>query len=444
MARMHKIAAAAAIAALALTACGSTNDASDGGTSGAPTSAAPPASDVSGAITVLTNRTDLVETDFVEYAKRFNEEYPNVTVKFESHTDYEGEVSIRMGTEAYGDVLLIPNKITSDKFAQYFEPLGTVADFKDTHRFVATEGSYQGTLYGLAITGNASGYVVNTKVMAEAGVTAPPTSPEKFLEALQAVKDKSGATYYTNYKDGWPLSQWQGNEGVIAGPDTKTIRTASDAPWTEGLEQYGFDSLLYDIVEKGLSETDPTTTNWEESKVKLAKGEISSMVLGSWALSQMQEAAEANGASASDIDFWPLPFETDGKLRSVTSGDYKLAINKHSKNKDAARAWLTWFIDESGYAFDNGGIPAKIDAKLPDNLSTFSEIGVELISLNQVPEGEESLDSDIYNEAEIDIWGESYRRKLIDIARGAEKGDKLSYFAELNERWAKARAEIVG
>ena len=46
---------------------------------------------------------------------------------------------------------------------------------------------------------------------------------------------------------------------------------------------------------------DPTTTNWEESKNLLAQGKIGSMVLGSWAVSQMQDAAEAAGASRDDI-----------------------------------------------------------------------------------------------------------------------------------------------
>lgn len=436
MAKTHTVAALAMIAALTLSACGG-----GGEKTSTPTTAGDP-SKVSGDITVLTNRTDLVDTTLKEYVAAFNEKYPDVKVDFEAHTDYEGEVSIRLNTEEYGDVLLLPNQVTKDQLPNYFEPLGGVEDLADTYRFVRSEGSYQGTVYGLAITGNASGYVVNTRVMAEAGITAPPTTPDEFLAALEAVKDKTGATYYTNYKDGWPLSQWQGNQGVVAGPDAVSIRDADDAPWTQGKEMYALDGLLFDIVNRGLAEPDPTTTNWEESKVKLGTGEISAMVLGSWAVTQIQEAAEANGASADDISFWPMPFETDGKLSSTVSGDYKIGINKHSKNKDAARAWLTWFVDESGYAFDEGGVSPRIDGKTPDTLKAFEEVGAQWVDLSPAVEGQESLDSDIYNEAEIDLWGDSYRRKLVDIARGAEKGDKASYFAELNERWADARAAI--
>lgn len=441
MAKMHKVAALALVTALTLSACGG----GDGGKTSATTTAGDPTK-ISGEITVLTNRTDIASTVMVDYAKKFNEKYPDVKVKFESHTDYDGEVTIRMGTEDYGDVFLIPNNtITVDQFSQYAEPLGTVDELKGTYKFVQTEGNYEDTVYGIAVVGNVSGYVVNTKLMADAGITAPPTTPAEFLAALKSVKDTSGATYYTNYFAGWPLAQWQANEGVVAGPDAKSIRDSQDAPWSEGNEQHAIDGLLYDIVKEGLNEADPTTTDWDQSKIAIGKGEVSSMVLGSWALSQVKQAASDNNANPDDLSFWPLPFTTDGKLHSVASGDYKIGVNKHSKNKEAAKAWLFWFLDESGYAYDNGGISPRIDdTRLPDALADFDKAGVEVIQLNPTPEGEEGLDDKIRKEAEIDIWGQGFRQEMIDVARGAKKGDKESFFAGLNERWAKARAEILG
>ena len=79
------------------------------------------------AITVLTNRTDIVDTVFTaEYAPAFAEANGGTEVKFEAITDYEGEVAIRMNTTEYGVVLLIPNSIKPDQYADFFEPLGTV------------------------------------------------------------------------------------------------------------------------------------------------------------------------------------------------------------------------------------------------------------------------------------------------------------------------------
>ena len=64
---------------------------------------------MSGTITVLTHRTDLVQDGTMKkYAAEFNKTYPKVKVEFEALTDYEGEVKIRMNTENYGDVLHDP------------------------------------------------------------------------------------------------------------------------------------------------------------------------------------------------------------------------------------------------------------------------------------------------------------------------------------------------
>ncbi|UTT58283.1 ABC transporter substrate-binding protein [Cellulosimicrobium cellulans] len=419
---------------LALGACSSGSGEGGGGKDG----------ELSGTITVLTNRTDIVDTTLQDYADQFQTENPGVTVEFEAITDYEGDVSIRLNTQDYGDVLLVPNSVSKDQLPQFFEPLGTVDELGQEYRFI-NEQAYDGDVYGIATFGTAMGYVVNTKVWEQAGITEPPATPEAFVDALEQIGEKTDAVpYYTNYTDGWPLTQWQNNQGTIAGTDAVSIRTSQDDPWAEGNEQYAIDGLLYDIVAAGVTEEDPTTTNWEESKTLLGTGKVGAMVLGSWAVPQMQDAAEAAGGSADDIDFWPMPWQNEGAFSSTVSGDYKLAISKHSKNKDAARAWVDWFLNESTFASEQGGISPVVDAAAPDNLATFEALGVNQVELSPAPAGEETWDNDISNEAEIDLWGDKYRKQLVDVARGAADGDKESFFADLNSRWAAARANVVG
>jgi len=217
---------------------------------------------------------------------------------------------------------------------------------------------------------------------------------------------------------------------------------ADDAPWTEGTDQYKIDDLLFQTVEAGLSEADPTTTNWEESKNLLAQGKIGSMVLGSWAVSQMQDAAEAAGASRDDIGFWPMPWQVDGRFTSVTASDKVLGVSKNSDNKATAKAWVDWFTNESGYAESQRAIrPVKSDPE-PDTLSHFSALDVQYLELAPDPVGKEALLTDIANEAEIDIFGNTYRQKLIDTARGAADGDEDSFFSDLNDRWAAAQEKV--
>ncbi|MFE5409257.1 ABC transporter substrate-binding protein [Microbacterium sp. NPDC056569] len=401
--------------------------------------------EVKGDIKVVTWRTDLVEDGtFDKYAEEFNKEYPDVNVTFEGITDYAGEMLTRMSTTNYGDVIGIP-AIKPEQYEQFLEPLGDTADFEDTYRFLPA-ASYDGTQYGIAWGGNANGVVYNKKVFEEAGVTALPTNEDEWLEALQQVKDNTDAIpLYTNYKDGWPLTQSFGNLGVVTDDADAPITMAEDtAPWTEGTDVYAIDSLLYDSVAAGLTEDDPLTTNWEQSKVDLGTGKIAAMTLGSWAISQMQAAAEDNGASADDIGYMAFPANVDGTQLAVIGGDYNLAVSKHSKAKAAAWAWIQWVVEDSGYTEAQGMISPVIDKPLPDNLAGFEEAGVQLMEINPAPAGKEGLINNVADDAQIDLYGPIYRQKLVDIARGAADGDKESYFAELNERWGASVEKLQG
>lgn len=423
------IVALAATTSIALAACSSGNSSSTD-------------ENPSGDITVLTNRTDLVDTTFKDYAAAFQKEYPDVTVKFEALTDYEGDTKIRLNSKDYGDVLLIPSSnVSKDQYANFFEPLGTTEELGETYRFI-NDGSYDGTVYGLSTFGSAMGYVFNRDIWTQAGVTTPPTTEDEYLDALKKIKDTTGAIpYYTNYADGWPLDTLAGNIGTVQGPDALNDMTSDDAPWTEGKDIAAIDGLLYETVAAGLSEPDPTTTNWEESKTMLASGKVGSMILGSWAVSQMQDAAEEAGNARDTIGFWPMPWQTDGKFQSVTATDKLLAISKNSDNKPAAHAWVDWFETKSGYAASQGAIsPLKADPD-PATLSDFADLGVEYIEVTPRPSGEDSLITDIANDAEITLFGNEYRQQLIDTARGARDGDKDSFFADLNTRWAQAVAD---
>lgn len=335
--RRRGLALAAAGTILALTAA-----CSGGGTDEDPTTEPGADAKPSGEITVLTWRTDLVgDGTFDKYVEEFKAKYPDVTdVKIEGLTDYEGEVKTRMNTDNYGDVLAIPGSVTPDQLGQFFEPLGDQAEMAKEYRWI-NDKSFDGKSYGIPVVGNVQGIVYNTKVWEAAGVTDFPTTPDEFLADLKAIKDKGIeiAPLYTNYKDSWPLSQWDGARGAVtANPDYVNEMVTWDDPWTDERDSGVIDGLIYDVVAQGLTEADPTTTNWEASKQMLGTGQVATMVLGSWAIPQMQAAAEAAGASAEDIGYMPFPAQVDGKFHAVAGGDYNLGINVNSDNKVTARA----------------------------------------------------------------------------------------------------------
>ena len=139
----------------------------------------------------------------------------------------------------------------------------------------------------------------------------------------------------------------------------------------------------------------------------------------------------------------PFPNQIDGKFQSTTGGDLRLAINKNTQCKEAAKAWVNFFIDDSGYAANENGIPTSLTGASPDWFKAFQDAGVNLFAENPAPTGEEGLRDNIAKEAEIDIWGNVYRQALVDDARGqTDKGmdkDLLGPQREVGQGQDRAR-----
>ncbi|GGU96986.1 sugar ABC transporter substrate-binding protein [Streptomyces litmocidini] len=411
---------------------------SGGGAASGETAAAPAdPNEVSGGIKVLTQRTDLVQNGTLKrYAAEFNKVYPKVKVTFEGITDYEGEVKIRMNTKTYGDVLMIPAAVAKNDYPKFFAPLGTTAELAGKYRF-SDKSEVAGKVYGIAQFGTANGFVYNKAVWRKAGIAAWPKTPQEFLADLKAIGDKTEAVpYYTNFKDGWPLVQWTANVGSVTCDAKATDKLAGPvSPWRAGGELRTIDTLVHDMVKQGLVEKDPTTTNWETSKAMLAEGKIGAMMLGSWAITQMQGAAKEAGGSPADIGFMPFPAQKDGKFCATLVSDYQQAVSAYSENKSAARAWIDWFTEKSGYSEQEGAVPAVKSAPMPATLKDFVDNDV---TFTERSEAATALVNDIDNAAEIGLNKPDYRQKLIDTARGAQEGSLQDFFADLNKRWDEA------
>ncbi len=235
---------------------------------------------------------------------------------------------------------------------------------------------------------------------------------------------------------GWP----QNMMGSASGDSEALVKmAATDAPWSDGQEKAQLDSLMYDAVKEGATEPDPTTTNWENSKNLIATGKIALMPLGSWAIPQMQDAAKTAKTDPASIGFMPAPFQTDGEFHSGIGPDFMLGINVNSEHKVAARCWVDWFVNDSGFSEYSGGVPTVKEQPAPANLEEFEATGVQYVEL--APSAQLSA---IDQEAEIGLTQPDYYRTLIDSARGASGQTKQQIFDELNAKWAAARASVGG
>lgn len=400
--------------------------------------------DLTATIKWLTHRTDLVNGGQIAgYIAEFNKVYPNITVNVEGITDYAQDSLTRLtGSKDWGDMLGIP-QVEASEFATYFTPMGSLETLSEIYNF-ADAKAFDGVVYGIPSTGNAQGIVYNKAVFEKAGITELPKTPAEFIDALKAIKEKTDAIpLYTNYAAGWTMGAWDAYIGGSATGNANYINndivTEKD-PFSnkaEGVGPYAVYKILYDAVANGLIEEDYTTTDWEGCKGMINNGKIGCMVLGSWAFSQMRDA----GPNGADIGYMSFPITVDGKQYASAGADYCYAINKNAtvENQTAAMVFIKWMTHESGFAYNEGGIPINKDGKYPDLYAAFD--GIEFVP--DTAAVDQQLVDDLNNDSMV-LLNRGGDKKIQEIIEHAFNGTKTfdEIMADWNEAWTTAQEDL--
>ena len=401
--------------------------------------------DLTADLKFISHRTDLIEDGtFDGYIAAFQEMYPNITISYEGITDYAGDMTTRLTSNDWGDVCMIPTTIPLSELSNYFYAMCDLSEIEADYNF-ASNRAYDGKVYGIPSTGNAQGIVYNKAVFEAAGITEIPKTPDEFLDALQKIKDNTDAIpLYTNYAAGWTMSAWDAyiGGGATADPDWMNITMPQThdvfAPGVPtGDDQsgpYAVYYTLYEAVARGLTEDDPTTTDWEGSKPMINNGQIGTMVLGSWAIVQMQDA----GDNADDIGYMPFPITVDGTQHASAGADYCYGINLNASddNKIAAMLYIKWLTESSNFAYDQGGVPVLKSQEYPDTLAAFD--GIELIEDTAAPAEIADLQGNVSNGSELSLNAD--QTHVQRIVEGAINGDETldDIVADWNEAWNAA------
>ena len=398
--------------------------------------------DLTAKIHFVYHRTDIPEK-LEGYVKEFQKMYPNIEIEYELVTDYAENALLRVDNTDW-TIMGIPT-VQKDELPKYFVPLGSLDVLSASYNFMSS-WSFDGTCYGIPSTANASGILYNKRVFAEAGITELPKTPEEFMDCLRAVKEKTSAIpLYTNYAAGWTMGAWDAYIGVAAtGKDTymnQILPHAKDPFANQGNSTgpYAVYKILYDASAEKLIEEDYTTTDWEGCKGMMNRGEIATMVLGSWAFTQMQQA----GDHPEDIGYMAFPISIDGVQYAPAGGDYNFGINAQAsyEEKLASMYYLKWLTHESGFAYSEGGVPIAKDGEYPDLYAAFD--GIDMLADADALEGEATLLSDLNSESELAI-NAGGNTKVQAIVEHAFNGD-MSFddiMAEWNEAWSDAQETL--
>jgi raffinose/stachyose/melibiose transport system substrate-binding protein len=381
--------------------------------------------DIKGEVVFLTNRTDMIDKEYNDYEKRFEDKYPGVDLKFETLIDYDKDLKVRIASGDYPDVVFVPSIPNSD-LPNYFEPLDDIPFSSDIYfkEMKATGGK----MYGISSGGSTVGIVYNKKAFAQAGITEVPKTYDDFLAAAQKLKDAGVVPLASNFKDKWPLSAWVYDVPTLVGGNAnhQNERKDTDTPYTMD-NAYGKSwSILKELNEKGFLEKDINSTNWEQSKIDVAQGKFAMYLLGNWVINQVIGA----GAASEDVGFFPFPVDNSGEPKAPLNPDWFYAVNKNG-NVDAAKAFVQWMIEESGYDDFAGFIPTLKSKELSmPQLAEFNSYSPTYFEA--VPTDDDA--QAIQNKAQIE-----QETKVQDFVLSKDPAAELD---KVNAAWAKAKKDL--
>jgi len=387
---------------------------------------------VKGEITFYTNRTDLVEAGvYKRYESEFKKLYPNVTeIKVIGFADYQGGLRPRMNTGDFGDLVLILPSVPSSQYQNFYEPLTNLYKSDEIY-FDKTWSDPDGkNIYGISMGNSLEGLVYNKKVLTNAGVEVPLKTMDDFYAALDKIKSNGKIPMYINFGAQWPLQQWDKYPLVAYGSDgVYEEMLKQDKPFSGDTAYHRSLELLKTLVTKGYTEKDLMTNSWEDSKNTFAKGDIGFMYLGNWVIPQLIE----KGAKPEDVGFMPIPSNNDGILYAQMNHDWGYAVSKFSKNKDTAKAFLKFLINDSDFDTVAGFIPTlkSKEVGLPQ-LKEFMSYEPKTI---QTPINSTNFIA-VTNKSKIDFYSGGYIQNLItasDFNKALEK---------LDARWVRARKHV--
>jgi raffinose/stachyose/melibiose transport system substrate-binding protein len=383
---------------------------------------------ISGTVTVYTNRKDLIDNgSFNRWTADFERTHPGTSVKVIAASRYAEEMAERFTAREYGDVMLVPTDMPKSAYGNFFLPLNDLGLSDQLYFTKVWEND--GKQYAFSQGVIAEGLVYNKAIFNRFNVKPPKTLSEFYN--LCALFKKNGITPVAlNIGAGWPLQQWDKLAAIIADDPSYYEKMIEDIqPFSTGKPYATSLGIANTIFNRGYSEEDFILDSWGGSKKLFAEGKIAMFFLGSWSVPQIIE----QGISSQQVGFVPFPYDDSGNARALLSFDWGLAVSKYSKNPDAAKAFLRYLLAESNLADTSGFIPTlKSRNSGLEQLKEFMEYKPK----NLTAEGVSSLFTRTTTRAGIDFMNGNYIR---DVMISPDFSGSMRFW---NRRWKQSVESI--
>ena len=378
-----------------------------------------------------------------DMAGKFQETYPNVNIeveKIKDDSEYWNAMKMRASANQLPDVMF--NKpFTLSRFKDYLIDLSGLDATKNNE--LAAGYALDGKILGIPMTAGYE-YVYYWKDMFEEAGVEVPTTWDQLKEVSKTLQDYYGKdnpdfmAIALGAKDEWPdypfmefMPALEGGNGQNWNDMAKT-----DAPFAADTDIAKAYQKAYDLFTSGVFGKDPLGLGSDQATALFAQKQAAITALGDWGLQNIQNGTD----DYSQLGTFYLPARNteSGPFRVIVQGDSFMGITTHSKNPEAAKAFVEWFYSDAWYpGYINFVTSASSMTNFPkekDPILAEADAAQPDMELVMYDGGGDDFQA-IQNETAFDY------KKL-----GAEmftKGfDLTARLDELNTKWAAARQKL--
>lgn len=285
---------------------------------------------------------------------KFQEVYPDINIeveKIKDDSEYWNSMKMRASANQLPDVMF--NKpFTLSRFKDYLLDLSDTEACKNNS--LAEGYALDGKVLGIPMTAGYE-YVYYWKDMfQEAGVSVPTTWEElkdvsKKLQDYYGAKDPDFMAIALGAKDEWPTYPYMEFMPALVNGNGQNWNdmAKTDSPFAEGTDINIAYHRVYDLFTSGVLGKDPLGLSKDQVTNLFAQKKAAITALGDWGLQDISGAAD----STDQLGTFYLPVRESASepFRYLVQGDSFMGVTTHSKNPDAAKAFVEWFYSDAWY-----------------------------------------------------------------------------------------------
>ncbi len=298
------------------------------------------------------NLNDFIESN--DMVGKFQEKYPDIDIeveKIKDDSEYWNTMKMRASANQLPDVMF--NKtFTLSRFKDYLVDLSDTEAAKNNE--LAEGYAVDGKILGVPMVSGYE-YVYYWKDMfKEAGVEVPTTWSQfedvtKKLQDYYGAKDSDFSAIACGLKDEWPDYPYMEFMPALESGNGQNWNDMAkqDEPFAEGTDINKAYKKVQSLFTSGVLGKDPLGIGNDQATALFASKKAAIIALGDWGLQNIQN--QTDDTSELGTFYLPTRDSESDPFNVIVQGDSFMGVTTHSKNPEAAKAFVEWFYSDAWY-----------------------------------------------------------------------------------------------